>query len=236
MEASTPRLHPLIAAAAVSVIVFSAIGVVALTGRMSGASPAALAAPQPLAPAAVATPVAPPAATPEVAPAPAPRPKAVKKAVVRASAPAPVQSAPEAQAAPATMPAPVASPTPPAAIPATVAQARADAGVVESVREVKAKGESTWMGPVAGGIGGAVLGSQVGKGTTRTIMGVLGAAGGAYAGREIEKHVRSTTHWEVDVRMDDGSSRTVSYQAQPGFRQGERVRLENGTLAHDQRT
>jgi outer membrane lipoprotein SlyB len=117
-----------------------------------------------------------------------------------------------------------------------VAQARRDFGTVQAVREVKQKGEGSWIGPVAGGIGGAVLGSQVGSGTTRTVISVLGAAGGAYAGREIEKHVRSTTHWEVDVRMEDGSTRTATYKTQPAFREGERVRYIDGQLSAEART
>jgi outer membrane lipoprotein SlyB len=235
MDSTASRLHPLLAAAAVSVIVFSAIGVVALTGKMSGAAPGSIGAPQSLAPAAVAAPAPSVAPTPAVAPAPAlapevvpaPKPRTVKKPVVRVAAPA-AESLPPA--------APVATPVSHAPAPAAypVAQARSDLGVVESVREVKEKGDPTWMGPVAGGIGGAVLGSQVGKGTTRTIMGVLGAAGGAYAGREIEKHVRATKHWEVTVRMDDGSVRSVNYASQPAWRGGERVRIENGTLSGQQ--
>lgn len=248
-----PRLHPLMTAAAISVIAFSAAGVAAFTGilpKSIGATPEIAAASQPWQPSAaytnlhassaaapsladLSTPEAQRAVEPAVQTAPAP-----KKRVVRAAA-RPAQSngaiTPVSNSSPSPAPAyeTVAVPPPP---PAVVAQARREVGTVQAVRQVKQKGEGSWIGPVAGGIGGAVLGSQVGKGTTRTVISVLGAAGGAYAGREIEKHVRSTTHWEVDVRMEDGSTRTASYKTQPAFREGERVRYIDGKLATDART
>jgi outer membrane lipoprotein SlyB len=104
------------------------------------------------------------------------------------------------------------------------------------VHEIEQKGEGSWMGPVAGGVGGAILGKQMGKGTGNTIMTILGAAGGAYAGHEIEKRVRSTKRWEVSVRLDDGSVRSVSYDAAPAWRSGERVRYVNGAILPEQRS
>jgi outer membrane lipoprotein SlyB len=246
MEAavSRPRLHPLLATAAISVIAFSAAGVAAVTGilpKSIGATPEIAAASQPWqpsgAPLAPAASLAAPApsygdlSAPEVQPAPAPKKKTVARTAPRAAKPA----APVEPAVPVSHPGPVAAAEPVLAPPAPVAQARAEVGTVQSVVAVKEKGEGTWMGPVAGGIGGAILGSQIGKGNTRTIAGVLGAAGGAYAGREIEKHVRSTTHWNVSVRMEDGSTRTVSYKTQPAFREGERVRYVDGQLVAESR-
>lgn len=109
------------------------------------------------------------------------------------------------------------------------------AGVVESVRQVKANGQATWMGPVAGGVGGAVLGSQIGEGKTSTLLAVLGAAGGAYAGHEIEKRVRATTYWQVTARMDDGTTRSQRYSELPALREGDRVRHVDGKLQAEQR-
>jgi outer membrane lipoprotein SlyB len=228
------RLHPLMSAAAISVIAFSAAGVAAFTGilpKSIGATAEIAAASQPWQPSAqgnVPTPATsladmsaaePRAVEPAAKPAPAPK-KRVTRVATSSPSPAPTYES-------------GAVPPPP---PAVVAQARRDSGTVQAVRQVKEKGEGSWIGPVAGGVGGAVLGSQVGKGTTRTIVTVLGAAGGAYAGREIEKHVRSTTHWEVDVRMEDGSTRTATYKTQPAFREGERVRYVDGQLVTDART
>jgi outer membrane lipoprotein SlyB len=69
---------------------------------------------------------------------------------------------------------------------------------------------------IGGGVIGALLGGQVAhRGTGRTAAQVAGAAGGAWAGNEIEKRVRSTRHYEVVVRLENGGSQTFSYPAQP---------------------
>jgi outer membrane lipoprotein SlyB len=103
---------------------------------------------------------------------------------------------------------------------------------VQAVREMKEPGQHTGLGPIAGGIAGAVLGDQVGKGkgSTRKVLTVLGAAGGAFAGREIEKQARASTRWEVDVRRDDGAYETVRSEVAPPWQPGERVRLLEGRL------
>lgn len=107
----------------------------------------------------------------------------------------------------------------------------AHCGVIESIRAVEVKGQGSGIGAVAGGVTGAVVGSQFGHGNGRTALGVLGAAGGAYAGHEIEKNVRKSTSWRVSVRMDDGSMRTLSQSTQPAFAVGEKVKVVNGALA-----
>jgi outer membrane lipoprotein SlyB len=59
---------------------------------------------------------------------------------------------------------------------------------------------------------------------------VLGAAGGAFAGRAVEQQARGTTHWEVDVRRDDGAAETVRSDVAPSYQPGQRVRLIDGKL------
>lgn len=103
-------------------------------------------------------------------------------------------------------------------------------GVVEAVNVVEVKGPGGYVGLIAGGLAGAVLGSQVGQGNGRTAAQVLGAAGGAYAGREIEKNVNKSRVYEVVTRLEGGGVQTISFQADPGFKVGDRVRVENGTL------
>jgi outer membrane lipoprotein SlyB len=241
MEATVkPRLHPLLTAAAISVTVFSAVGVGALTGvlpmsrgSVQDTTPAPLSAAAPASQAPVQ------ASAPEVAPAmPAarassPTPKPAKKAVARAApphAPAPVAyndfgQDPRLAQASATTP-----PPPPVEAPRPVIPA-GTFGVVESVREVSQPAEkSNGIGPIAGGIAGAVLGNQVGHGMGKNIATVLGAAGGAYAGREIEQRARAEKHWETTVRLDDGSYRTVSSSTAPIWQSGNRVRLVEGKL------
>jgi outer membrane lipoprotein SlyB len=100
--------------------------------------------------------------------------------------------------------------------------------IVESVREVKAPGEAKGVGAVAGGVTGGVLGHKLGKG--KGIFTVIGAAGGAIAGHQIEKQVRAEKRWETTVRLDDGTQRTLTSEAQPAWRAGERVRVVNGEL------
>lgn len=106
-----------------------------------------------------------------------------------------------------------------------------DCGVVEAINVVEVKGEGSYLGTIAGGVAGALLGSQVGHGAGTTVAQVAGAAGGAYAGNEIEKRMRTTKHYEVVVRLENGGSRTVSYTAPPGFAVGTKVKLANGVIS-----
>jgi outer membrane lipoprotein SlyB len=238
MEANkATRLHPLLTAAAVSVTVFSAVGVAALTGLIppsisSGKSEAPMAVS--LAPQAAAPVQQSPQPVAEPVPAPLPPAKTV-------STPKPVKKPAVAKSTPASFPAeppvyrdygPVAQapvPQAPVAEPMKAPQAL-NVGTVESVREIAEKGDGTGLGAVAGGVAGAVVGKQFGNGSGKTIMTVLGAAGGAYAGHEVEKRVRGAKRWEVTVRMEDGTSRTVSTDAQPQWRTGDRVRMIEGRL------
>lgn len=101
-------------------------------------------------------------------------------------------------------------------------------GVVEGVRAVQQKGAGTGVGAVAGGVAGAAVGNQFGGGNGRAAMTVLGAIGGGMAGHEIEKRARSETVYEVRVRMDDGSLRTLTQKTAPA--PGARVTVEGNTL------
>lgn len=98
-------------------------------------------------------------------------------------------------------------------------------GVVESVRSVQKKGDAQGVGAVAGGVLGAVLGNQVGGGNGRTAMTVLGAVGGGMAGNEVEKRMKAETVYEVRVRMDNGTTRTITQRSAPA--QGSRVTVDN---------
>jgi outer membrane lipoprotein SlyB len=109
-----------------------------------------------------------------------------------------------------------------------VANACTNCGVIESVRSFQRKGEGSGVGAVAGGVIGGALGNQVGKGSGRAAMTVLGAVGGGMAGHEIEKRTKSETLYEVRVRMDDGSLRTVTQKTQPT--PGSRVVVEGESL------
>jgi outer membrane lipoprotein SlyB len=114
--------------------------------------------------------------------------------------------------------------------PAPAAVACADCGVVESVHAVQQKGEGTGAGAVVGGVLGGVVGNQMGGGNGKKAMTVLGAIGGGFAGNEVEKQARSTTVYDVRVRMDDGTLRSMTLAQAPAAAKGERVTLKNGQL------
>lgn len=106
-----------------------------------------------------------------------------------------------------------------------------ECGTVESIREIGSKGEGTGLGAIAGGVLGGLLGSQIGGGNGKKAMAVVGAAGGAYAGHEVEKRMRGETQYEITVRFDDGRTRTYTEAQTPQLQNGDRVRLANGRLA-----
>ena len=108
-------------------------------------------------------------------------------------------------------------------------QVCASCGVVESVNPVTVKGQGTGAGAVVGGVLGGVVGNQMGGGSGRTAMTVLGAVGGGLAGNEVEKRTKSNTVYDVRVRMDDGSTRTLQLANAPVAR-GDRVSVDGANL------
>jgi outer membrane lipoprotein SlyB len=106
----------------------------------------------------------------------------------------------------------------------------ANCGVVESVNLIEVKGEGSYLGTIGGGVVGAILGNQVGAGTGRTVAQIAGAVGGAYAGRALEAKSRTTNHFEVVVRLQNGTAQTVSFPAAPGFRVGDKVKVTAGVI------
>lgn len=101
-----------------------------------------------------------------------------------------------------------------------------DCGVVQSVTVVQRKGEGTGIGAVAGGVIGGVIGNQMGGGSGKQAMTVIGAVGGGVAGHEIEKRQRATTEYLVEVRMGDGSVRTLTQEQSLAV--GQSVRIVDG--------
>lgn len=101
-------------------------------------------------------------------------------------------------------------------------------GTVENVTPVERQGKGGGVGAVAGGVLGAVVGNQVGHGGGRTAATLLGALGGGFAGNAVEKHVNKETVYQVRIRMEDGSTRTVEQGSQPSV--GTRVTVDNGVM------
>jgi outer membrane lipoprotein SlyB len=106
----------------------------------------------------------------------------------------------------------------------------AECGVVQSVLEIDAKGEGSGLGAAGGAVVGGILGHQVGGGDGKKIMTVVGAVGGAVAGNEIEKRVKTTKSYEITVRFDDGSSRVFTEANVPSWRNGDKVKVINGVI------
>jgi outer membrane lipoprotein SlyB len=104
-------------------------------------------------------------------------------------------------------------------------------GTVESIAAVRHQGRGTGLGAVGGAVVGGLLGNQFGAGNGRLGMTALGAVGGGFAGNAVEKHLRSSTSYQVRVRMENGHTRYFNYRQPPPFQQGERVHIEHGTLA-----
>ena len=203
METNTKKLHPLLAAAAGSLIIFSALGAAAITGVL----PTSKGSAKEEAPLAVVE----EHKAPEAAPAPA-KPRPVKKRIAKVPAPAPVAY----------------NDFPPAPVAQAPAPKPGLLGTVESVREVQKAGDAKGVGAVGGGMAGAVLGHNIGE--HNKLVTILGAAGGALLGNHIEKQARATKTWELRVRYDDGTSQVFSSETQPFWHQGDRVRLLEGKL------
>jgi outer membrane lipoprotein SlyB len=101
-------------------------------------------------------------------------------------------------------------------------------GTVEAVTPFTREGQGSGVGVVAGGVLGGVVGNQVGKGNGRAAATVLGAIGGGWAGNKIEKNMKKTTAYNVRVRMQDGTSRTVEQSSAPMV--GSKVTLDGNTM------
>ena len=113
-----------------------------------------------------------------------------------------------------------------------VAQAQVcyDCGRIESVRSVQTQAKPSGIGVVGGAVVGGLLGNQIGGGSGKTLATVAGAVGGGFAGNEIEKRTRTEANYEVTVRMEDGRTRTFPYDNQPNWNTGDRVRVVDGYL------
>ena len=216
------RMHPLIAGAAVSVMVASLTGVAAMTGLLPNshgegkaaaetaqATPAKVVESKPAAVAKVAKPVA----SQQAALDDEDRNPAQPRRVVRSDA---VYRTPDYSQDVVRV-----------AQPARICH---DCGRVESVQPVQTQASPSGVGIVGGAVVGGLLGNQVGGGTGKTLATIAGAVGGGYAGNEVEKRTRSATTYQVRVRMEDGQFRNFPYNSQPNWRQGDRVRVIDGYL------
>jgi uncharacterized protein YcfJ len=73
-----------------------------------------------------------------------------------------------------------------------------------------------------------VVGHQLGGGSGKKALTLLGAVGGAVAGNEIEKNMKKYTVWITTVTFKDGSTHSYERTSDPALKSGDVVRLENG--------
>jgi outer membrane lipoprotein SlyB len=162
----------------------------------------------------------------------------IEKPTAAPAKPAPVQARkvvkPTPQPTPSPAPsvtgnAPAASPYP-APVPVVAAPICGNCGAVESVTPIErtTKADGPGIGAVGGGVLGAVLGNQVGNGNGKTVATIIGAIGGGFAGNEVEKRMKRETIYQVGVRMDDGSRRTVEVSQPPAV--GSKVTVDGSSI------
>ena len=223
------RIHPLVATAAGAVIIASLAATAAVTGLFPKASSTSPTNDQTQA-AQVATQ---PAVTQPAEPTAAQQQQAQQDQLAQQQA----QQRAAAQAAQQQQPAPQVAQQQPVQQPNYAQQQPAQpaycstCGTVEAISSVRHEGQGTGIGAVGGAVAGGLIGNQFGRGGGRTGMTILGALGGGLGGNAVEKHLRSETDYSVRVRMESGKTRYFTYRQPPPFSQGQRVRIENGTLA-----
>lgn len=220
---SQSRTHPLILTAAIAVTAVALAGVGVLTGIL----PNPAAAPKPETPinqtqelaaektAEFANPIKIADSTESVMPG-----ESAKHVQPESYAPAKKHVAKKAK--PAVSPAPTSAAAPSAKC--------HDCGVVEQIRTLNVEPDGSGVGGVAGGVVGGLLGNQVGQGRGRTVATVAGVLGGALAGNKIEKTMKKKQTYETVVRYEDGTTQVFPSETSPGWREGDKVRLDNGTL------
>ena len=106
-----------------------------------------------------------------------------------------------------------------------------ECGTVRDITAVERDGGTTGVGAVVGAIVGGVAGRQVGGGRGRDIATVAGAVGGAVVGNEVEeRRGDDETVYDVRVRMEDGSERTVTVADASGLDIGDPVMVDGNDI------
>ena len=109
-----------------------------------------------------------------------------------------------------------------------------DCGTIVAIEQATATQGSNIVGPVLGGIVGAVAAKEIARKNTdsdgrRNVAIAAGAAGGAVAGNAIQNRVEgSRAGYNIHVRMDDGRTVVIHQNDVGGLRNGTYVRVQNG--------
>jgi outer membrane lipoprotein SlyB len=134
--------------------------------------------------------------------------------------------------APATAtPVPAPPPARPIAERAPQAAPSAHLGRVSQIEAIRERPPGTGKGAVVGGVLGALVGNQFGHGSGKAAMTVVGAAGGAVAGNNVERNInKRVVGYRVTVRLDNGKLRTYEKPRLDGLQVGDRVRIDGQRL------
>lgn len=234
MPEPTSKTSPFVIAASIAVIIASIVGVGAMTGLIPGRGAKTEAPPAASAPAELGKIAGEGTTPPQLA------------MTAQADATADKASKPATEKKPAVKPEPAAKQTYKAETESPAAKATAivteespkkaqppmcdNCGVITAIRTVEQAGEGSGLGAIAGGVMGGLLGHQVGGGTGKDIATIAGAVGGGYAGHQIEKKVKTAKHYEISVRMNDDSHRTMVQETAPAFAIGDKVKIVDGAM------
>ncbi len=106
----------------------------------------------------------------------------------------------------------------------------AQCGVVEAViAQPRGDGTSSGLGAAAGAALGGWLANQFGSGDGKNFATILGMLGGTWAGNMLEKQFRQGTAFRIDVRMPDGSLRSIDHSS--SLPVGSVVRVDGNSLS-----
>ncbi|MDD5241412.1 MAG: glycine zipper 2TM domain-containing protein [Sulfuricella sp.] len=234
MTDATSKTSPFVIAASIAVIIVSMVGVGAMTGLIpnresKSETPAATAPSQTTGMAGTATTLAQPTGIAEKpAPAVAEKPPAAQpEPVAKHSA---KHTAKTTSGKPMSKSATTETDKMATKTPANIC---ANCGTITAIRTVEQAGEGSGLGAIAGGVVGGLLGNQVGGGTGKDLATIAGAIGGGYAGHQVEKKIKTTKHYEINVRMEDNSLRTFMQETEPAYAIGEKVKIIDGALVRN---
>ena len=97
----------------------------------------------------------------------------------------------------------------------TVVTPREECQDVQVQKQAPVKDSQRITGTVIGGVAGGLLGSTIGGGTGRTVATIAGAAGGAYAGNQVQKNMQQknvvTTTEHRCKTVNDTTQNLVGY-------------------------
>lgn len=106
-------------------------------------------------------------------------------------------------------------------------------GTVTRIERAGSTTSPNVVGPVLGGVVGAVAGKELARRNTdsdgrRNVATAGGAVAGAIAGNAIQNRVEGGNVYRIHVRMDDGRSTVVNQAELDGLREGSYVRIQDG--------